>query len=115
MRYTEPNGDANRSRWPTADFWQDATSKANQALAPYISHAAREKVFSDNLAEKVQMYRRNILGNAIGLTAAEKRDLAELPAVLQSLNTDFENLATHKREDLMEKFEQVEKRFLVDS
>ena len=111
MRYTEPNGDLNRSRWPTAGFWEDATNKANKALAPYISNAKREKVFSDNLAEKVQMYRRNILGNAIGLTAAEKRDLAELPAVLESLNTDFENLATHNQEDLMEKFEQVEKRF----
>lgn len=86
IRYTEPlKGDSNRSRWPMSPLWQECLNVSLTALAPYTSNACREKIVMDFRQTVINRYQDHLIGTAIGCTAAQGRDVSELPAVLEDI------------------------------
>lgn len=86
IRYTFPSNDTNRSRQPSAPFWQSAIVAAEDVLAPYRSHAKRENIIAGMKQDIVNNRRNHIQGAMIGLIAAEERPIAALPAVIDAFH-----------------------------
>lgn len=112
IRYTEPlENDANRARWPMAPIWQGALNTASGALAAYSSKARRENILDDFKENIQQGYKERLIGNAIGLTAAEGRDISEVTTVLEELQELISSIAKENPEALIKKYEKAEDRF----
>lgn len=109
IRYTDPlKDDLNRSRWPMHPIWREALNVSYKALAPYRSNAIRENIIRDFRENVIAGYNERLIGNLIGLTAAEGHDISEIPTVLQEIE---ERIAQVDKELLIKKFERSIERF----
>jgi len=112
IRYTEPlTGDLNRSRWLMHPIWEKALSTSFKALEPYSTNAKRENIITDYRENVMNGYKERIIGNAIGLTAAEGRDISELTIVLEELQEDINAIAGEDKNILVKKFDKAEEKF----
>lgn len=112
IRYTIPlKDDLNRSRWPMHPIWEEALNTAFKALEPYSTNALRENILEDYRENVINGYKERLIGNAIGLTAAEGRDISELNIVLEELQYEITELANNDINVLIKKHEKAEERF----
>lgn len=112
IRYTDPiEKDTNRSRWPIAPIWQKAIEVSNKALSTYSTNAIRENILRDYRQNIIAGYRERLIGNAIGLAAAESRSISELTIVLEELSAHLEAIAKSDYKTLLKKFEKAEEKF----
>ncbi|MBF0353608.1 MAG: hypothetical protein HQL43_00010 [Alphaproteobacteria bacterium] len=88
IRYTVPNGDTNRSRWPLHPIWQASIEETKTALAPYVSKAERKKVLDGLREDRIQMFFTQFRGSLTSLTALMGLDLSELPTTLDAVAED---------------------------
>lgn len=111
IRYTVPQDhDTNRSRWPTADFWQEAIDKAAAKLESRASDQKREKIISDYRENVVAGYEERIFGNFIGLAAAREKDVSDLPAVWEDLQKRLDELTPEEKNIMAEKHARAQDR-----
>ena len=85
IRYTIPQHDTNRARWPAHELWQAVTDTSQQALAPMRSNAEPTLVKEANRAAYVDMLEGQLLGLATTLAAANGLSETRFPAFLQAL------------------------------
>ncbi len=111
IRYTNPINDQNRSRWPIAPLWQETIDTADKALAPYRTSAIRENVIRDYRANVINGYDERLIGNLIGKTAAQGRDISELSIVAEELEALIEAIVRKDKKSVIEKFERAEEKF----
>jgi hypothetical protein len=111
IRFTVPNGDTNRSRWPLHPIWQASIDKAQNALAPYISKAERKKVLDGLRDERIQMFFTQFRGSLTSLTALMGLDLSELPATIDAVSADALRALKENPEGAGRKYSQAESRY----
>ena len=112
IRYTEPlENDLNRSRWPNAPIWDEAISTSYKALSPYSSNAIRENIIRDYRENVIEGYKERLIGNLIGLIAAQGRDISEVPITIEELEGDIAVIAKDDISVLLKKFEKAEEKF----
>ncbi|MBF0355397.1 MAG: hypothetical protein HQL43_09200 [Alphaproteobacteria bacterium] len=111
IRYTVPNGDTNRSRWPLHPIWQASIDKANSALAPYISKAERKKVLEGLREDRIQMFFTQFRGSLTSLTALMGLDISELPATIDAVAEDALRALKDNPEGAGRKFSQADMRY----
>lgn len=108
IRYTVPNGDTNRSRWPLHPIWQASIDETKNVLAPYVSKAERKKVLEGLREERIQMFFTQLRGSLISLTALMGLDISELPKTLDEVNTDVLNAIKNSPDASARKFHRSE-------
>ncbi len=111
IRYTNPISDQNRSRWPIAPLWQETIDTAYKALAPYRTNAIREAIVRDYRENIVNGYSERIIGNLIGMTAAQGRDISELTIVAEEIEALIEAIVQKDRKAVEDKFKRAVERF----
>lgn len=112
IRYTKPlKGDLNRARWPMHSIWEKSLNASYKALEPYSTNAIRENIITDYRENVISGYIERLIGNAIGLTAAEGRDISELTIVLEELQDHIEAIAEEDISVLVKKFDKAEEKF----
>ncbi len=90
IRYTEPLiGDPNRSRWPMHAIWDQAYQCSNRVLEPYRSNAMRENIIRDYRENIIKGYKERLIGNLIGLTAANGLDISEIFTVIEQIQKEM--------------------------
>ena len=73
-----------------------------------ILKAASLRDYRENV---INGYIERLVGNAIGLTAAEGRDISELTMVLEELQDHIDAIAEEDISVLVKKFDKAEERF----
>ncbi|MBI5120127.1 MAG: hypothetical protein HZA67_03930 [Rhodospirillales bacterium] len=111
IRYTVPNGDTNRSRWPLHPIWQASIEETKTALAPYVSKAERKKVLEGLRDERIQMFFTQFRGSLTSLTALMGLDISELPTTLDAVSMDALRALKDNPEGTEQKFNQAEARY----
>lgn len=111
IRYTLPNGDSNRARWPLASFWRECIDRVSEVLQPHICNGERGKIMQDARLEVLDRYRRSIAGSLIGYTAASDRDISEIEEVMQEFSHEIIEMCTENPEKIREKFKNAEDKF----
>jgi len=112
IRYTDPlKDDLNRSRWPMAPIWEEAISTSYKALAPYSTNAIRENAIRDYRDNVIAGYKERLIGNLIGLTAAQERDISEISITIEELEEDIHAISKTDISAISKKFEKAEERF----
>ena len=112
MRYTIPlKDDLNRSRWPMHPIWKEALNESFKVLKPYSSNAIRENIVDGMREEKLQIYRRQIIGCLISMTALKGLDMSEIPAAMLSIEKSIEELAKEDKDGLIGKFQKAKDKF----
>ena len=112
IRYTQPlKNDLNRSRWPMHPIWDASYKTAYKALAPYRSNAIRENVIRDYRDNVISGYKDRLIGNLIGLVAAQERDISEIPITIEELEGDISAIAKDDISALIKKLQKAEERF----
>lgn len=112
MRYTIPlKDDLNRSRWPMHPIWTESLKASFKALEPYSSNAIRENVIEGFKEEKLQIYRDQIIGCLIGMTALKGLNISEVPISISSIEKSIEDMAEDSLKTLIEKFQKAEEKF----
>ena len=112
IRYSKPlKDDLNRSRWPMHPIWETALNASYKALEPYSTNAIRENVIRDYRENVISGYKERLIGNLIGLTAAEGRDISELTIVLEELQAHIDAIAEEDISVLVKKFDKAEEKF----
>lgn len=85
-KYTTPNpNDKNMTRWPMAEIWINAIKAVESDLFSYISNANRKLILKEMRDTVINRYEQLISGVFIGLTAAEGKDISEIPGVLDKV------------------------------
>ncbi|MBF0166198.1 MAG: hypothetical protein HQL45_01100 [Alphaproteobacteria bacterium] len=106
IRYTVPNGDTNRSRWPLHPIWQASIEETKNVLAPYISQAERKKVLDGLRKDRIQMFFTQFRGSLTSLTALMGLDISELPATIDAVSADVMDFLKNRQEAVEIKFHQ---------
>lgn len=70
IRYTAPNHDSNRARWPAHVLWDQVADVVNRALEDHQSGVCPTEVKDANRAEHLRMLDRQILGLLVSRAAA---------------------------------------------
>lgn len=93
MRYTEPSQDINRSRWPKHALWEMVYDEVAENAMRHVPSVSRERLVEASLADKLQWFENNMLGNAISHAALSgkhgdqvERHLEELAQKLKQQN-----------------------------
>ena len=82
-KYTDPNlNDKNMTRWPMAAIWIKSIDALNNDLLAYISQADRKLILKELRENIINRYEKLISGICVGLTAAQGKDISEIPGVL---------------------------------
>ncbi|WP_290488435.1 MULTISPECIES: hypothetical protein [unclassified Hyphomonas] len=74
VRYCQPNGDSNRSRWPTHRLWNRVAQELRDDLSNLQSFASEERILELQRAELMQMIRSQIAGCLLTLLALNRVD-----------------------------------------
>lgn len=105
MRYTEPlKGDANRSRWPLHPIWEGSLQASYKAMAPYRSGAIRENIIREYKDNIIHAYRQRLIGNAIGLTAVQGRDIEDILIAIEELKSYISSIRGEEEAILIRKY-----------
>ena len=112
IKYTIPSEtDKNISRWPLADFWQEAISIAKKRLEKHISHAER-KMILEGIREQIKnQYEKSILGQTVSYAALVGMDISEIPAVLDTLGDSLIEQITKNQKKFSEKHQKASEKF----
>ncbi len=86
IRYTIPQFDSNRARWPVHELWHLVTEAAAQSLAPMRSGAKPQSVKEANRAAHIEMLEGQLLGLATSLAAAKGIPDTRFPYFLKTLS-----------------------------
>lgn len=112
IRYTIPvKEDANRSRWDMHPIWEKALETSYKALAPYSTNAIRENIIKDYRQNVIKGYKERVIGNLIGLTASQGRDISDMPISISEIEQTISNLPEKDKNILTTKFQKAEERF----
>ncbi|WP_306046262.1 hypothetical protein [Nioella sp. MMSF_3534] len=95
MRYTVPVRDTNRSRWDNHPLWNMVAEEVEQNALRHVPSVSRERLVEVRLADKLQWFETNMLGNAISHAALSGKHgdqvechLEELAQKLKQQNRD---------------------------
>lgn len=78
VRYCNPNGDSNRSRWPTHRLWNDVQKELCDDLSSIRSFASEERILEIQRAELIEMIRTQISGCMFALAALNQIEFPNL-------------------------------------
>lgn len=111
MRYSEPQIDGNRSRWPDHALWTHIRDIASNGLAQYRSGVVPSDVRDVNRAEHQRMTDQNITGNLIARAVASEVKPAEFWDFARRHLADLRHLSEQHHLTLEQRFAKAEGRY----
>ena len=85
IRYTQPDGDSNRARWPNHPLWEIAAAEMNADLFEMHSGVDPNPLKEIQRAEKLGQLTQSFVGIAISMAALQGRTFEELPDYFKKL------------------------------
>ncbi len=111
-RYTHPNPkDKNMSRWPMTELWENAIEEINKNLFEYISKADRKEILRELRENIIKRYEKLISGIFIGLTAAQGKDISEIPGVLDLFSGHILEQINENPQKFVQKYKKAADKF----
>lgn len=111
MRYTEPQRDSNRSRWPDHQIWSQLKCIVGKSLASYCSGVIPDAVKQVNRAEHMRMTDQNITGNLIARAVASGVKPENFWGFARSHIEELKRLSERHAHTLDERFAKTEGRY----
>lgn len=93
VRYTAPNGDQNRSRWPNHLLWETVVAEMNDDLTEMRSGADPNPIKEVHKETHISVLARNILGTGISLAALRGVEIAEIGPFFDLMGAELKNTA----------------------
>lgn len=93
VRYTEPNGDPNRSRWPNHELWETVVADMNDDLMEMRSGADPNPMKEVHKETHISLLMRNILGTSVSLAALKGVEMDGLGVFLEMTGKDLKCMA----------------------
>lgn len=93
VRYTEPNGDPNRSRRPNHLLWETVVAEMNDDLTEMRSGADPNPMKEVHKETHISLLQRNILGTTISLAALNGVDINGIGPFLEMTGKDMKCMA----------------------
>jgi predicted GIY-YIG superfamily endonuclease len=111
-RYVTPNeNDKNRGRWPMQPFWAECISSARDYLDEYICNAERKEIMDGIKEDILKRYKAHLNGVLTSYTAAQGRDISEIPGVLDGVRSDVLGAVRLNPEKFRKNYQKSEKKF----
>ncbi len=111
MRYTEPQIDPNRSRWPDHKIWSVLRATVGNNMAKYHSGVIPSSVKEVNRAEHMRLTDQNITGNLIARAVASGVKAENFWSFARSHIGDLKHLSDRHTHTLDERFAKAEGRY----
>lgn len=112
VKYTAPNADENPSRWPLHPIWQMSQEAAQNALAPYTSHAKRKKIIADLRENVIDRAQKNFRGAVATYNHLLGHDPEEVSKTLEAINEDVQNFAENQKGDFLKKCKKAGEKYV---
>jgi hypothetical protein len=112
IRYTIPQNDSNRSRWPVHELWQAVTKTVAQELSTMRSGAEPATVKTANREAHKRMLDGLILGLMVSRAAAERADIENFDSFLQRQSRHLRRLSKAHPVPIGERLAKAKGRYL---
>jgi hypothetical protein len=112
VRYTAPNGDPNRSRWPNHLLWETVVAEMNDDLTEMRSGADPNPMKEVHKETHISMIARQAFGLNITLTALNGVEIDDLPSFFDTTLEDFKDTAQAEPEDTVKKLQSAKDRYV---
>jgi hypothetical protein len=97
VRYTAPNNDPNRSRWPNHPIWDAIIAEMTDDLLEMHSGANPNPIKEVHKETHISVLIRNILGTSISLAALNGADIEGIGDFFDKTGNDLKCLALNNQ------------------
>ena len=111
VRYAQPTGDANRSRWPGAPIWRTVRGVLREALFDLTCIATPDLVKRVDRRAHSRMMRENLFGSLATLAVLDGVPAKSFPAFLRLIALEFAERARSNPECCDHKMERAKERY----
>ncbi|UWR30975.1 hypothetical protein K3758_05455 [Sulfitobacter sp. W002] len=111
VRYTAPNGDPNRSRWPNHLIWETVVAEMNDDLTEMRSGADPNPMKEVHKETHISMIMRQVFGSHITLAALHGVEGEDLPEFLDTTLKGLKDMAQAEPEDTAKKLQSAKDRY----
>jgi hypothetical protein len=111
VRYTFPNGDPNRSRWPNHLLWEIVVAEMNDDLLEMRSGADPNPMKEVHKETHISMIARQAFGLNITLAALNGVAIDDLPEFFNATIEGFKDTAQAEPEDTAKKLQIAKDRY----
>jgi hypothetical protein len=112
VRYTSPNDDPNRSRWPNHLIWETVVSEMNDDLLEMRSGADPNPMKEVHKETHISLILRQAFGLNITLAALNGVAINDLPKFLDATLEGFKHTAQTEPEDTVKKLQSAKDRYV---
>lgn len=112
VRYTDPNGDPNRSRWPNHLLWEVAVADMNDDLSEMRSGVASNPMKEVHGATHINLIMGQAFGSSVTLGGLRAAIDEELPSVIDELAKTFKETVRQEPEDTAKKLQNAKDRYV---
>lgn len=111
VRYTAPNGDPNRSRWPNHLIWETVVAEMGDDLTEMRSGADPNPMKKVHRETHISMIMRQVFGSHITLAALHGVEGEDLPKFLDTTLSGLKDIAQAEPEDTAKKLQSAKDRY----
>lgn len=112
VRYTAPNGDPNRSRWPNHLLWEIVCAEMNDDLTEMRSGADPNPMKEVHKATHISLIMGQAFGLSVTLGGLRGATYEELPSVIDDLAEAFKETVRQEQEDTAKKLQNAKERYV---
>lgn len=111
VRYTEPNGDPNRSRWPNHLLWETVVAEMNDDLLEMRSGADPNPMKEVHKESHISLITRQVFGLNITLAALNGVEVEDLPKFFDTTLSGLKDIVQTEPEDTAKKLQSAKDRY----
>lgn len=112
IRYREPHGDPNRSRWPNHLLWEIVCAEMNDDLSEMRSGADPNPMKEVHKATHISLIMGQAFGLSVTLGGLHGATYAELPGIIDDLAEAFKETVRQEPEDTAKKLQNAKDRYV---
>jgi hypothetical protein len=111
VRYAQPTGDGNRSRWPEAQIWRIVRRIVHDELFAFTSNVVPDQAKRINRLAHSRLLRDQIFGTLASLAVIDQRSPRDFPAYVKMLGSELANRARQEPEAVEERMGRARERY----
>jgi hypothetical protein len=111
VRYTAPNDDPNRSRWPNHLIWETVVAEMSDDLLEMRSGADPNPMKEVHKESHISLIMRQVFGSHITLAALHGVEDEDLPKFLDTTLSGLKDMAQAEPEDTAKKLQSAKDRY----
>lgn len=112
VRYAQPAGDTNRSRWPDDPIWRTVRGIVRDALFDFTSNVTPDQVKRVNRLAQSRMMREQIFGGLTTLAVLDGVSPGKFPAFANRVAAEFSRRAKDNPDEIAERMAKTSDRYV---